>query len=203
MIGASRFPVGAPRTAQRNASAAITSGPYCGGRGSRGRTIRGVSATRNALRAWSLCQPVVAHSSSSSTLFAALSARLYRVAFAFVTACRCAIVNPISRAYPDPTAATQGHAATRAFLHELSRAWGAPWSGKIWSPLPATAGSTTTATRLGCSILVVSSRLTPTLTWCCSSSPNVSLVLEGLPREPWNVAFEHERQTPDIALPSP
>ena len=29
------------------------------------------------------------------------------------------------------------------------------------------------------------------------------LVLEGLPREPWNVAFEHERQTPDIALPSP
>lgn len=38
-------------------------------RGRLGRTTRGVSAARNALRAWSRCQPVIAHNSSRTTFF--------------------------------------------------------------------------------------------------------------------------------------
>jgi len=30
-----------------------------------------------------------------------------------------------------------------------------------------------------------------------------SMVVEGSPREPWIVAFEHEHQTFDFSLPSP
>ena len=44
------------------------------------------------------CQPVVAHNSSRIRPFPAVSVRVYRVAFVFVTACRCAIVSPIIRA---------------------------------------------------------------------------------------------------------
>ena len=43
MIGASRFPVGAPSTAQQNASAAMISAPQIGRR-----------ATRGAVPAWSV-----------------------------------------------------------------------------------------------------------------------------------------------------
>jgi hypothetical protein len=92
------LPVGAPSTAQQNANAAMTFAPYTGARGARGRTSRGVKARVRALRAWLRCHPVVAHNSSKITPFAALSARRYRVAIAFVTACRCVIVNPITRA---------------------------------------------------------------------------------------------------------
>ena len=43
MIGASRFPVGAPSTAQQNANASMTSGPYTDARGALGWTILGTS----------------------------------------------------------------------------------------------------------------------------------------------------------------
>lgn len=75
-IGARRLPAGIPSTAQQNTSAAITFGPYFGGRGVRERTIFGWSAPRSALRAWSRFQPVVAHSSSSMTVLPLLPARL-------------------------------------------------------------------------------------------------------------------------------
>ena len=74
-IGASRLPAGIPSTAQQKISAAITFGPYLGGRGRRDLTIFGRSATRNPLRAWSRCQPVVAHNSSRIRRFSALPAR--------------------------------------------------------------------------------------------------------------------------------
>ncbi len=76
MIGASRLPVGAPRTAQQNANAVMTSAPYLGARGVRSRTTFGVSASRNALRAWLRCQPVMAHNSSKITPLPALSERM-------------------------------------------------------------------------------------------------------------------------------
>jgi hypothetical protein len=60
MTGARCLPVGAPSTAQQNASATTTSGPYRGGRGARGRTSFGVNAAFSALRAWLRCHPVVA-----------------------------------------------------------------------------------------------------------------------------------------------
>ena len=98
MIGASRFPVGAPSTAQQNANASMTSGPYTDARGALGRTILGTRASRSAFRAWLRCQPVVAHNSSSIRPFAAFPERLYLVAIATDTACFCANVSPITRA---------------------------------------------------------------------------------------------------------
>ena len=49
--GAIRLPEAAPITAQQLRSATITSSPYLGGRGVRGRTILTCSACRSALRA--------------------------------------------------------------------------------------------------------------------------------------------------------
>ena len=95
MIGASRFPVGAPSTAQQNANASMTSGPYTDARGALGRTILGTRASRSAFRAWLRCQPVVAHNSSS---IRPSRRRLYLIAIATDTACFCANVSPITRA---------------------------------------------------------------------------------------------------------
>ena len=50
-MGASLLPAGMPSTAQQNTSAAMTFGPYFGGRGTRRRTTRGRNAPRSALRA--------------------------------------------------------------------------------------------------------------------------------------------------------
>ena len=50
-IGANRLPAGMPSTAQQKVSAAMIFGPYFGGRGRRGLTIRGRSAALSALRA--------------------------------------------------------------------------------------------------------------------------------------------------------
>ena len=99
MIGSSRFPVGAPSTAQQNANASMTSGPYSDARGALGRTIHGTRASRSDFRALLRCQPVVAHNSSSIRRpFAAFPERLYLVAIATDTACFCANVSPITRA---------------------------------------------------------------------------------------------------------
>ena len=68
-----------------------------GRRSARGRTSLGVSACARAFLAWLRCHPVVGHNSSRIRPFPALSVRLYRVAFVFVTACRCAIVSPTIR----------------------------------------------------------------------------------------------------------
>ena len=58
---AGRHPQHEPATV----SAAITSGPYFGGRGLRlGATTLGRNAALSALRAWLRCQPVLAHNSS-------------------------------------------------------------------------------------------------------------------------------------------
>src|SRR5664280_3608237 len=100
-IGASRLPVGAPRTAQQNLSAATTSGPYFGARMARLRATRGVNAAASAFRAWLRCQPVVAHNSSRIMPFSALSACLYRVAIVSVTVWRWLIVNPTNQGLPD------------------------------------------------------------------------------------------------------
>ena len=63
--------------------------------GVRSRTVFGISADRNALRAWSRCHPVFAHSSSRIFALADLFACLYRVAIVLVTDARSAIVRPI------------------------------------------------------------------------------------------------------------
>jgi hypothetical protein len=63
ITGASRFPVGAPSTAQQNRSAVTVSLSYFGTRARRsGTTILGFNAAASALQAWLRCQPVVAHS---------------------------------------------------------------------------------------------------------------------------------------------
>jgi len=58
--GASRLPVGAPKTAQQKRSAPMTSSPYSSGLGLRGATILGFNDCPSAFRAWLRCQPVVA-----------------------------------------------------------------------------------------------------------------------------------------------
>ena len=63
------------------------------------------------LRAWSRCQPVVAHNSSRITTFAPLDADRYRVAAALVTALRWLIVSPMFEAGPTPTVRPHRHAA--------------------------------------------------------------------------------------------
>gem|GEM_PF-2639645 len=73
-IGASRLPAGIPSTVQHTVSAAMTSGPYFGGRGLLGDTNVGCNAITSALRAWLRCQPVVAHNSSRMTPLVRLSA---------------------------------------------------------------------------------------------------------------------------------
>ena len=73
-IGASRLPAGIPSTVQHTVSAAMTFGPYFGGRGLRGDTTLGCNAVLSALRAWLRCQPVVAHNSSRMMPFVRLSA---------------------------------------------------------------------------------------------------------------------------------
>ena len=73
-IGASLFPAGIPSTAQHTVSAAMTSGPYFGGRGLLGDTNVGCNVVVSALRAWLRCQPVVAHNSSRMMPFVRLSA---------------------------------------------------------------------------------------------------------------------------------
>ena len=73
-IGASRLPAGIPSTAQHTVSAAMTSGPYLGGRGLLGDIDLGCNAVVSALRAWLRCQPVVAHNSSRMMPFVRLSA---------------------------------------------------------------------------------------------------------------------------------
>jgi hypothetical protein len=72
---------------------------------------------RSALRAWSRCQPVVAHDSSRITAWAPFDADQYRVAFAFVTALRWLIVSPMVEAVPTDPAHPHRRTATRAFLH--------------------------------------------------------------------------------------
>ena len=74
-IGANRLPVGIPNVAQQKISAATTFGPYFGGRGRLAFTILGRSACLSALRAWLRCHPVVAHNSSRTRPFPALSDR--------------------------------------------------------------------------------------------------------------------------------
>ena len=73
--GASRLPAGMPSTAQQKTSAAMTFGPYFGGRGRLGLTTAGRSAWLSALRAWLRCHPVVAHNSSRIRPLPDLSAR--------------------------------------------------------------------------------------------------------------------------------
>ena len=73
-IGASLLPAGIPSTVQHTVSAAITFGPYFGGRGLLGDTSLGCNAVVSALRAWLRCQPVVAHNSSRMMPFVRLSA---------------------------------------------------------------------------------------------------------------------------------
>ena len=73
-IGANRLPAGIPSTVQHTVSAAMTSGPYVGGRRLRGDTSLGCNTDVSALRAWLRCQPVVAHNSSRMTPFVGLSA---------------------------------------------------------------------------------------------------------------------------------
>jgi hypothetical protein len=60
----------------------------------------------------------VAHNSSKITPLPALSARLYRVAIALVTARRWLIVSPIDRAYRRHVSRLSRRAPTRAFLRE-------------------------------------------------------------------------------------
>jgi hypothetical protein len=114
IIGARRFPVGAPSTAQQNRSATTVLASYLGVRAFRaGLTILGFNAPASALRAWLRCHPVVAHSSSRTLPSALLSARLHRVAIALVTARRWLIVSPMLGAYrPSPTGS--GRRALRA-----------------------------------------------------------------------------------------
>jgi hypothetical protein len=50
-IGASRLPAGIPRTVRHTVNAAMTSGPYVGGRGLLGDTTLGRNAVVSALRA--------------------------------------------------------------------------------------------------------------------------------------------------------
>jgi hypothetical protein len=73
-IGANRLPAGIPSTVQHTVSAAMTSGPYLGGRERLGVTTLGCNADVSALRAWLRCQPVVAHNSSRMMPFVCLSA---------------------------------------------------------------------------------------------------------------------------------
>ena len=49
-IGANRLPAGMPSTIQHTVSAAMTSGPYLGGRGFRGATSLACNAVVSALR---------------------------------------------------------------------------------------------------------------------------------------------------------
>ena len=63
-IGASRLPAGIPSTVQHTVSAAMTSGPYFGGRGLLAVYDLGLQRRASALRAWFRCQPVLAHNSS-------------------------------------------------------------------------------------------------------------------------------------------
>lgn len=80
----------------------------------RGRPAgRGPSACRSALRAWSRCQPVVAHNSSRITAFAPLDADRYRIATCRVTACLCAIISPTPHARPADRHHGPGHADLR------------------------------------------------------------------------------------------
>ena len=69
-----------------------------GARGVRGRTSRGVSACERAFLAWLRCHPCGRAQLVQDQTLPALSVRLYRVAFVFVTACRWTIVSPIIRA---------------------------------------------------------------------------------------------------------
>jgi hypothetical protein len=73
-IGASRLPAGIPSTVQHTVNAAITSGPYFGGRGRLDDTNLGCNAVVSALRAWLRCPPVVAHNSSRMMPLLRLSA---------------------------------------------------------------------------------------------------------------------------------
>ena len=73
-IGASRLPAGIPSTVQHTVSAAMTSGPYFGGRGLLGDTNLGCNAVLSALRAWLRCQPMVAQNSSRMMPLVRLSA---------------------------------------------------------------------------------------------------------------------------------
>ena len=73
-IGANRLPAGIPSTIQHTVNAAMTSGPYLGGRDLLADTTVGCTAVVSALRAWLRCQPVVAHNSSRMTPFVCLSA---------------------------------------------------------------------------------------------------------------------------------
>ena len=108
MIGASRFPVGAPSTAQQNASATMTSGPYRHSLGFLGRTIVGVNAAVRAFLAWLRCHPSSRTTRPASRPFAAFPARLYLVAIATDTACLCANESPITRASPPDRSGTAG-----------------------------------------------------------------------------------------------
>src|SRR5665811_1118008 len=83
-------------------------------------TRRGPSASRSALRAWSRCQPVVAHNSSRITTLAPLDADRYRVAVALVTALRWLIVSPMFEAGPTPRCPYSPPRRRRAFLGEAT-----------------------------------------------------------------------------------
>src|SRR5665811_580748 len=83
-------------------------------------TRRGPSASRSALRAWSRCQPVVAHNSSRITTLAPLDADRYRVAVALVTALRWLIVSPMFEAGPTPRWPYSPPRRRRAFLGEAT-----------------------------------------------------------------------------------
>jgi hypothetical protein len=136
--GARRLPAGIPSTAQQKISAAITFGPYFGGRGALGLTTIGRNAVRSALRAWSRRQPVVAHNSSRIRPLPALSARRYRFAIVFVTALRSLIDGPIVSAYGPVPASPLRHAATRAFLLSQRLDWSARTSiCIIWKRKPS------------------------------------------------------------------
>ena len=121
IIGASRFPVGPPSTAQQNPRATTVFVSYNGARALRaGTTIFGFNAAANAFRAWLRCHPVVAHNSSRIAPLAALSPRLYRVAIALVTARRWLIVSPMFGAYR-LTPSRPGRRAQRAHSYMSQR----------------------------------------------------------------------------------
>ncbi|WP_141990251.1 hypothetical protein [Rhodoglobus vestalii] len=78
-------------------------------------TTRKANACRSALRAWSRCQPIVAHNSSRIAFLPARSDRPYRVAIVLVTALRSLIVSSMPHR-PEATTATPPDTPLRGHL---------------------------------------------------------------------------------------